>query len=243
MSRHRSTSNPWIEHLFNTFSFIVENSDFDAITAHATSHSLNIEPKSIASVAFSKLEESKTKQNGDIIIPLIEIPIFDEKNELNEKIAEKHRGTFLIGGRMSFESGKLVYYSFSICIVFATIDHQRRSQSGQTLNIESCCLNTCESGKRIIRRIHFDYQPKNHSNNPFHMQIGGEFPHSESSFQNLHYCFDHFLERPRLPYSKTDFVSLFDYMIREFETPLVKWRDNPQWNKLVKKSIELLENL
>jgi len=243
VSRHQRTPNPWIEHLYNTFSFFVENSDFNALTSHATFHSLTIEPISVASTTFSRLERSKITQNDEIIIPLIEIPIFDEENKLNEKIAEKHKGTFLIGGRMNFEKGKLVYYSFSICIVFATVNHQRQPFGSQALNIESCCLDTCKNEKRIIRRIHFDYQPKDHPANSVHMQIGGEFPRGESNFQTLHYCLDHFLERPRFPCDKRDFVSLFDYMIHEFETPLKKWRDDGQWKKLVDKSQELLKTL
>ena len=143
---------------------------------------------------------------------------------------------------MGFREGILAYYSFSICIVFATIDYSR-PPFGKTINIESCCLGTCKDTKRIIRRIHFDYQPEDHPNNRFHIQIGGEFPNNERSYQNLHYCFEHFLGRPRLPYGKMDFVCLLDYMIREFNTPLIKWREDPQWKKLVGKSSILLERL
>jgi hypothetical protein len=104
MSRSPTLNNPWIDHLYETFSFIVSNGDFDAITSHQNTPQLNTDPKKVASIAFSKLEELKKQKNVEIVpIPLLEIPIFDERdcNE-NEKIAEKHQATFLIGGRMVF---------------------------------------------------------------------------------------------------------------------------------------------
>lgn len=244
MSRSPIPNNPWIEHLYATFSFMIGNGEFDAITSHQNTPRLNTDPKKVASITFSKLEELKKQKNVEIVpIPILEIPIFDERDcDENEKIAEKHQATFLIGGRMVFRKGVLIYYTFSVCIVFATVNHIP-SASGKTINIESCCLDTCKDNKRIIRRMHFDYQPEDHPNNRFHMQIGGEFPNNERSYQDLHYCFEHFLERPRLPYTGFDFIRLLDYMIREFNTPLIKWRKDPQWNKLVKQSESLLAGL
>lgn len=244
MSRSPTPNNPWIEHLYETFSFMIGNGEFDTITSHQNIPPLNSDPKKVASSTFSKLEELKRQKNVETVsLPLLEIPIFDEKDpQKNEKIAEKHKATFLIGGRMNFRKGVLIYYSFSICIVFATIDPTRPA-TGKTINIESCCLDTCQNNKRIIRRMHFDYQPEDHPHNRFHMQIGGEFPSHEHSYQKLHYCFEHFLERPRLPYKKIDFVRLLDYMIHEFNTPLIKWRDDQQWIRLVNESKSLLASL
>jgi hypothetical protein len=245
MPRSRAPNIPWIEHLYNTFSFIVQNAEFDSITSHENIPHLNADPKMVASLIYSRLSELKEQKSVNIVpLPILEIPILDDHRQTteNEKIAEKHQATFLIGGRMVFREGILEYYSFSICIVFATIDYYR-PPFGKTINRESCCLGPCKDNKRIVRRIHFDFQPKDHPKNPYHMQIGGEFPNNERNYQNLHYCFEHFLGRPRLPYEKIDFVRLLDYMIREFNTPLIKWRKDPQWKKLVGESNNLLNGL
>lgn len=220
------------------------NDAFNAITSHENIPILNSDPKKVASITLSKLEKLK-QQNaiGIVSLPLLEIPILDESDsDKNEKIAEKHQATFLIGGRMTFKNGILVNYSYPICIVFASIDYTR-SPSGKTFNIDSCCLGKYENKKRIVRRMHFDYQSEDQLKNKTHMQIGGEFPNNERSYQNLHYCFEHFLERPRLPCKKTDFVRLLDYMIHEFNTPLIKWREDSQWKKLVRNSDSLIEGL
>lgn len=244
MSQNRK--NVWLDHLCDTFDFFVHNAEFDEIIDYPKTPHLNIDPRSVAStnyVKLSKLKEyQKSKNIEEIRIPLIEIPIVDESNiNINEHLAQKHNGTFLIGGHIKFKCNKIIYYSYSICIVFATNDHIKPQIKGKTINVDSCCLHTCKNNKRIIRRIHFDYQPEDNLRHPFHVQIGGEFPNNESSFTDIHYCFEHFLSRPRLPYDKKiDYVSLFDFMIREFDSPLSKWRSNPQWNRLVEKSEELL---
>lgn len=241
--------NEWLEHIYKTFNFFVRNTEFNSITANPYAQHLNIDPISVASNNVIKLDELRETQKrryvNEIRIPIIEIPILDEEDErYNEGIQEKHKGTFLIGGRLKFNNNVLDYYSYSICIVFATQSIPQHEDEGKSMNIDSCCLHQCGEDKRIIRRIHFDYQPNDKLDHPLHVQIGGEFPNSSRSFQNLHYCFDHFLSRPRIPYEKKyDYVSLFDFMINEFDSPLNKWRNNEIWEGLLDESKRLLDKV
>ena len=205
-------------HLLKTFEYIMFNSDFA---------SLNGDQRKFVSFAYDKLKETSDERNWILEVPQFEIPIKDEK-------LHPHSPTFLIGGIIKVEKGAPVHLSFSLSIVFTTKSTTLASE--RTINANSCCLTSYLNKKRIVRRFHFDFQPT--SRPCSHIQYGGKF--SESGYAvNCHYCLEHFLEDPHIHYPPMDLVLLLDLAIREFETSLQKWCQEPNWRSLVVKSQNL----
>jgi hypothetical protein len=252
MAKSKNRLNPWLVHYINAFEFIVTNGDFSEKICSTYPANLNADPNRVASAVLSSLKvgQESRKQGLKISIPQLEIPIVDKRDEKDTKgnnLQKKHRATFLIGGNMELYGSEVKSYSFSVCITFSTSDSQNpsflpRGSSNRSYNDDSCCLTKCGGSKRVVRRIHFDYQPEEHPERPLHFQIGGKFP-GDSSYSAIHYCLEHFLEKPRIPCKPEDFLCLLDFMIREFNTPLEIWRKDPQWGKLVKRSRELLQEI
>lgn len=178
------------------------------------------------------LAKMKGIKNGkwSITIPHLEIPICGKE-------FAKHDPRFLIGGIIEAKEGKIVYSTFSISIIFTTKTSEESSDNG-SLNIPSCCLNENIEKRRIVRHFHFDFQPKSNKEPISHFQYGGKFPEDEQ-FKDYHYCLEHKLKIPRIFFPPMDLVLVFDLIIREFNTPLEKWIDDPSWKKLVFQSQKL----
>ena len=214
------------KHILKALQFIIHNSDFAQLPKDQN--------RRLESM-FSKLKTAKNKEWSADISPF-EIPIQDAN-------LERHHPSLLIGGSIIGKGEEIRWYSLSVCVTFTTdINDQKvvkgMSESGNA-NIASCCLSKHSKRKRIVRRFHFDYQPDESNKSTFHLQYGGK--HQISAFtDDMHYCLEHFLEIPRFPYPPMDLVLLIDLMIREFTTPLRKWREETNWKNLVFESQKIL---
>lgn len=224
----------WRNHLLETLDFIRCNADFAGLSSE---YYPGLTPNQISfiSSAYSKLKEARGNE-WTAGIPQLEIPILDDE-------LEKHHPTFLIGGKIEGENDKVTMFSFSLCIAFRTglsyPNEYTNTPSYPELNVNSCCLPRCLDKKRIVRRFHFDFQPGECDKPTFHIQYGGSFPEKDF-YKDWHYCLESFLEEPRLHYLPMDFVLLFDMIIRQFTTPLAKWKQEKGWRRLVFKSQDLL---
>jgi hypothetical protein len=244
MSYSASQSKPLIGNLSAAFDFMNKNISYCGIYA------ISYPRYQIPSDQYQKICQVITKiktytgiGSERIEIPLFEIPILDKK-------LEGHNPTFLIGGWLEFKDGKLIGYSYLISIAFSTESkHQKKylHQGKRNINAQSCCLSKRPDTKRIVRKIHFDYdQSQEDVNLRKHMQIGGKFPEhhfSDIAHAKFHFCLEHFLEEPRIPMPLYDFVLLLDLMIRQFHTPLDEWKDEDDWKKIVDESRRIVSEL
>ncbi|HUV03261.1 MAG TPA: hypothetical protein VMW67_07490 [Desulfobacteria bacterium] len=226
MPRARNEEMQQKSHLLNTLKFISENSDFASLPS---------DQFKFVSRAFSKLKGALGDDWAVDIQPL-EIPILNRELEL-------HHPSLLIGGIIQGRREKISWASLQICITF-TSDRDNLPSSytevspEQCLNAPSCCLNQCRNQKRIVRCFHFDFQPEETDKPDSHFQYGGKIPQNDQ-YMGCHYCLEPFLENPRFHYPPMDLVLLFDLFIREFQTPLAKWTQEPYWKGLVFKSQHL----
>ncbi len=226
MSRQKKEVILGRKHMLKTLQFFTNNSEFA---------SLSSDQIRFVNSAFSKLKGTSDRE-WSIEIPQLEIPI-------SEKQLAEHHPTLLIGGKIEGKGNEITFSSLSVCITFTTESPNPVGPTGtssytKSLNVSSCCLNQNRNTKRIVRRFHFDYQPSESDKPVSHFQYGGKFPESER-YKDCHYCLEHFLKNPRFHYPPMDLVLLLDLMIREFETPLDKWKYENNWNALVFKSQEL----
>jgi len=151
----------------------------------------------------------------------------------------------LIGGNIVVGGGTFQKYSLSTSLVIRGSKSVPPSTKG--INMESCCLDRHRDYNRIVRRFHFDIDNPSKCKTPYsHLQVGGEFNPSyapPAPQPGYHYCFDHYIEIPRLPYPPIDMVILLDTMLRQFETKVGEnILSDGTWLKLVKKSQILMLN-
>lgn len=216
--------------ILEALNFIICDSDFASLTEEDYPGLLPNQRGSLTS-AYSSLKKNKSSK-WYFEAPQLEIPILDKD------LGSQHP-TALVGGTTIAEGSEVTYSSLSICITFTTEIGTAGSSAIMTAssgsNLRSCCLTVCENRKRIVRRFHFDHQPNESNKPPSHIQYGGVLPDNNITLDR-HYCLEHFLEPPRLHYLPMDPVLLIDLVIREFKTPLDKWRQEPAWSKLVLKS-------
>jgi hypothetical protein len=179
---------------------------------------------------FKNVAEALIKpRNGEWELPLPElvIPILD-------KNLTKHKPLLVVGGVIKLSNMTIVGSSISVSIAFVT-GRCETAAPAMEINRQSCCLPLCEDRLRIVRRFHFDFQPNEKGKPQAHLQYGGVFQRSAFPHE-VHYCLEHFLETPRIPYFPMDFVLVLDMFIRNFNTPLSKWKTESRWRKLVKES-------
>lgn len=242
MSYTIAQSQPLIGNLSAAFDFMNEN--FSCCGIYATVYDrYQIPPDQYHKICLviAKIKACTGIGSERIEIPIFEIPITDPK-------LHGHNPTFLIGGWMEFQEGILTGYSYLVSIVFSTEAEHKRKYSEHTergLNAQSCCLYRKPHTKRVVRKIHFDYdQNREQIDLKKHMQIGGKFPEStDIAHADFHYCSEHFLEEPRIPIPAFDFILLLDLMIRQFQTPLDTWKDEGEWNKIVEDSRRIVSEL
>jgi len=223
----------WRSHILKTLQHIKDNSDFASISSELYPKIIPNQVKSV-SIAYSKMKKAVGRK-WTVGIPQFEIPITDKK-------LERHHPTLLIGGVIEGSVGLVMRTSFSICITFTT-DTSNSEEPVETtcrtgLNLSSCCLSQWLNKKRIVRRFHFDFQPSETDRPISHMQYGGKFP-EDDFFEDWHYCLEHFLDEPRIHYPPMDLALLLNLIIREFKTPLEKWKTEDNWKGLVIQSQEL----
>ena len=244
MPESPSQSTPLIGNLQAAFDFMQENIPCCKL------YSANFPTYQIPPDQYQKICLVVTKMKGytgrgteKIEIPLFEIPILDLK-------LKGHNPTFLIGGWLAFEDGELIGYSYLVSVVFLTeSDHQQKyaKHGKRNINAQSCCLHNRPNTKRIVRKIHFDYdQTLEEIELKKHMQIGGKFPEhhlSDLAHANFHFCSEHYLEEPRIPIPPYDFVLLLDLMIRQFHTPFDEWKNEGDWRKIVEESRRIVSGL
>lgn len=242
MSYNVVQSKPLIENLFAAFDFM--NQNFSCCGIYATAYDrYQIPPDQYHKICqvITKIKACTGVGAERIEIPLFEIPITDLK-------LKGHNPTFLIGGWMEFQEGILTGYSYLISITFSTeAEHKRKysHHAEREINAQSCCLHRKPHTKRIVRKLHFDYdQCREQTNLKTHIQIGGKFPeNSDIAYADFHYCSEHFLEEPRIPIPTFDFILLLDLMIRQFHTPLETWKEEGAWNKIVEDSRRIVREL
>lgn len=208
------------QHILKSLQFIMNNSDFATLP--------HDQVKLIGTAYFGL--KGAPDQEWTAMIPQLEIPI------LNDKLT-KHSPCMLIGGTIGGQESQTTFSSLSVCILFASSadneeDYEDQPTSDSLLNVPSCCLNVCGETRRIVRRFHFDFQPGGKVRPLSHIQYGGKFPKDER-FGDCHYCLEHFLENPRFQFPQMDLVLLLDMIIREFQTPLEKWKEEKDWKGLV----------
>ncbi len=177
-------------------------------------------PAASIAVAYAKLK-SETGNNFHCNIPLIEIPVLNKK--LNQ-----HHPTIIIGGVITGDKKSITRSSFAFWVTFQT--------EGLITPGDSCCRVSQKTGKRIVRKFHFDLQPGNQKIPPSHLQYGGNPPNSIPNGMNSHYCLEPFLENPRIQYFPMDYLLVLDLALREFDTPLNDMVEERSWNNLVSKS-------
>ncbi len=181
----------------------------------------------------------RSTPSGEVSIPQFEIPVQDKK-------LRGHRPRLVVGGLVELSSSALIRSSFSFCITFRTssghVATYARSEGSSELNTQSCCLGTCTDRVRVVRRFHFDWSPEPTAGPaglcPSHLQYGGLFPGGDG-FDDWHYCVEHFLELPRIMYPPMDLALVLDLGLRQFETPLARWKEEQRWRSLVLDSEEL----
>jgi hypothetical protein len=165
------------------------------------------------------------------ITPNWEIPL--SSGGSGEKISA------LIGGIVSVARGKLELYSFTLCLI-------KEGSSGLLpdgtvdCSAPSCCLVKYPGTKRVFRKFHFDIDAIGKGDRPVsHLQYGGEFP--KKALQGpIHYCLDHGIEKPRLPYQPMDFVLLLDILISQYDS-LGRLADR-DWTSLVVESERMMQS-
>lgn len=228
----------WLNNLIDALKHISATHSFTSITAEA-SPEFRIQPNQIGRISDSIVDLKHMVTSNDthnFFVKQVEIPILD-------KDLSDHFPTFIIGGKIRGNKREIEYYSFSVCITF-TSPQPSGSPTGQRPNgsmidAPSCCIDKHPEMKRIVRRIHFDYQPNDHTPDlKWHLQLGGEFPKNHDCGE-LHYCLDSFLEKPRIPILSQDYVLALNLMLNQFETPLGGIRDG-RWNSIVDTSRSLL---
>ena len=160
-------------------------------------------------------------------VPQFEIPILDEKYE-------NHNPYFTIGCRIDGEGNEIVKQTATLCIVFSSTLTDSGSADKKDFP-KSCCAQSHPTERRVVRRFHFDYQPRDKIFPKYHMQYGGKLG-GLNRLGPVHYCIEDFMEEPRIPYYPMDFVLLMDMSIREFVTEFKKWPADGNWMKIVKKS-------
>lgn len=221
------------DHILKTLNFIRCNSEFAGLSEPRYR---GLTPNQLRSVnsAYDQLKGTRSSPWRSEI-PQMEIPIID-------KSLDRHNPTALLGGVVKGEGNGITYSSFSICISFITELPGPYAPSAAApnkgINLPSCCLAKWSNAKRIVRRFHFDFQPGQKGKPSSHIQYGGTFPSSDHHAE-WHYCLEDSLENPRIHYLPMDLALLLDIIIREFETPLRKWAEEPGWNNLVLESQKL----
>ena len=213
------------EHLISFLNYIVTNGDINTNTQnfyHSANYGLN------------SLQYRYSTANWNLnISPCWKIDIND--------LTKFGEGPvyLLIGGNIVVGNNKFEDYSLSVCLVIK--GSKTFPKSANSINSESCCLSSkfkdCE---RVVRRFHFDIDIDSKLETPnSHLQIGGIFNpgYAPETLNNLHYCFDHYLEIPRLQYPPVDLIILIDMILRQFKTKIgQKILKDGTWLKLVKKS-------
>jgi len=187
---------------------------------------------------FSDFKKQSDENNWVLdISPQWEIPILDNRSGFSKNEHGQPNAHALIGGIVRVVDGCLSEYSFTLCLVLE--DNLRGGvTASRHCNIPSCCLGGRGDMRRIVRKFHFDINTGDQCDRPtFHFQYGGEFK-EKTFYELLHYCLDHGIEKPRLPYPPFDFVLILDLLIEQFDN--LKSLDGTDWRSLVKDSQEIL---
>lgn len=224
MKRSKNSATPKRNHLLKSLQYLKDDSTFVELP--------NDQWRLLES-AYSKLKRIRGIEWSINITPF-EIPIKNLK-------LRSHQPTFLIGGVIIGRGDEITWSSLSVCVTFTSKSSRTLGTNVDEgcpgLNVSSCCISHCDNKKRIVRRFHFDYQPHERDKPTSHLQYGGKVP--GVLFPDIHYCLEHFLENPRIHYPPMDLVLILDVMLREFDTPITKIKEEPNWKSLVKKSQEL----
>ena len=186
---------------------------------------------------FSSLKSQKDNNNWSLSIsPNWEISLLDKEDGFVKDESDQHKAFALIGGIVRVGGGRLLEYTFTLCLILR--GDSEDTQIAGDCNVPSCCLRNYRDRERIVRRFHFDIDTKNRSDRPTsHLQYGGGF--AEDSFdRTLHYCLDHKIKKPRLPYPPMDFVLIFDLLMEQYDN--LKSLREENWGFLVKESEKIL---
>ncbi len=178
---------------------------------------------------FSHFMNQKDDKNWILEIkPNWELPLLDDRSGFTPNTASA-----LLGGIVKVENGCLSEYSFTLCLTLIG-NSEDTTITRSYCNVPSCCLKDYRERKRVVRKFHFDVDPTNTDRPISHLQYGGIL----SIGEDIHYCLEHKIKKPRLPYPPMDFVLILDLLLEQFDNLRPLKEDN--WNSLVKKSEEIL---
>jgi hypothetical protein len=151
---------------------------------------------------------------------------------------DKFGASLVIGGRIVVRNSSFDEYNS-----YASIIRNYWSTGTSGTAYSSCCEANSKDSSRMVRRFHFDTGVGKQSilETKSHMQFGGICDEEEAIAKHdgkkLHYCLDHKLKIPRLPYPPIDIVILFDLLIRQFNTVIDKeFAEKKEWIELVRTS-------
>ena len=150
---------------------------------------------------------------------------------LGKGLPKEGTAQVVIGGRSLFSDGLLKEQAINLLILFTPSSNVLGLYSGRTY---------------VVRKIHFDLDRNNISNNKpsSHMQIGGKISDKMVAHtgQVKSETFDQ-LDLPRIPSPPFGLASVLDMALREFAPPQLQELTNERvWNKLVSRTESILHS-
>lgn len=229
MPSYRSDAGQLLTHTCSALEWLAANALSDGKFSGENLQAIN----SVIANIRSKSNIDRIKEEWRVGFPPFQIEVLNTKE--NE---HGHNPILILGGNVIGLKKDINQTNLSLCVAFTTVKDDYLMDDGKKLNTYSCCLPGNKNRMRIVRRFHFDFQPKDKKHPEAHFQYGGEIP-QEGFYDGTHYCLEHFLEEPRVLYPPMDFVLLLDLAVMNFNTSLFKLKSETRWNKLVRESEKL----